>query len=422
MATTKELRVDKTYFVKELSTLDNYVLSNDIQKVVLEPGEIKTLTFENELKKGQIKIIKVDKDNNEIHLSGVEFQIIDEDDNIVDTIITGENGIAVSKELRIDKKYFIKELSTLKNYVLGEEIKQIVLEQDKITDIIFENEKIKGYIQITKLSEDDNHITGDKKGTLLKDAVFEIMNDNNDIIAIVKTLDDGKILTPLLEYGDYYIKENSSGSDNYLLNNEIYKVEIRENLQVIPIKITNKSVKIGLDIEKDGIIQSQANDEIKYSFNTLKNTSNVALDNFTWTDNLPYEYIRITKLFTGTYNEDLEYAVKYKTNKSEGYIEFGKYSTQKNNYIDFTKVNLASDEYITDYKLEFGTVMPGFEAIEKPFIFAKVLSTVSADDKWTNYTNLTGNYKENKLEDKAEWTTISYAKELKLNKLPKTGY
>ena len=422
MAITKELRVDKKYFVKELSTLDNYVLSNEIQKVVLEPGEIKTLTFENELKKGQIKIVKVDKDNNEIHLSGVEFQILDEDNNIVDTIITGENGITVSKELRIDKKYFIKEFSTLQNYVLSEEIKQIVLEQDKITDIIFENEKIKGYIEITKLSEDDNHITGEKKGTLLKDAVFEIMNDNSDIIATVKTLDNGKILTPLLEYGDYYIKEKSSGSDNYLLNNEVYKVEIRENLQVIPIEITNQSVRIGLDIDKNGIIQSQANDEIKYGFNSLKNTSNVSLDNFTWMDNLPYEFIRITKLFTGTYNENLDYIVKYKTNKTEDYIELGKFNTQKNNYIDFENVELAEGEYITDFKMEFGTVMPGFEAIEKPFIFSKVLSTVKFDDKWTNYTTLTGNYKENKLEDKAEWNTISYAKEFKINKLPKTGF
>ena len=43
---------------------------------------------------------------------------------------------------------------------------------------------------------------------------------------------------------------------------------------------------------------------------SLKNTSNVALDNFTWTDNLPYEYVRITKLFTGTYN--LRFRLCYK--------------------------------------------------------------------------------------------------------------
>ena len=83
---------------------------------------------------------------------------------------------------------------------------------------------------------------------------------------------------------------------------------------------------------------------------------------------------------------------------------------------------MLDDEYITDYKVEFGTVMPEFEAVEKPFIFAKVLPTVKADDRWINYTGLTGNYKEHNLEDKVEWTTISYAKKLETKRLPKTGF
>ena len=56
-------------------------------------------------------------------------------------------------------------------------------------------------------------------------------------------------------------------------------------MKTIPVTIENTSVEIGLDINKTGIVQAQPNDEIKYSFNTLKNKSNVALDNFTWTDN-----------------------------------------------------------------------------------------------------------------------------------------
>ena len=34
-------------------------------------------TIENELKKGQIRVIKVDKDNNEVKLEGVEFEVLD---------------------------------------------------------------------------------------------------------------------------------------------------------------------------------------------------------------------------------------------------------------------------------------------------------------------------------------------------------
>ena len=420
-AVSERLPIDQEYTVQEIKTLENYVLTEEPQTVILEEDQITDLTFTNEKKKGQIKVIKIDEDNNEVRLEGVEFTIYDESGNEVGTLITDENGEAISERLPIDQEYTVQEKKTLENYVLTEEPQTVILEQDQITDLTFTNEKIKGKIEITKISADDNELTGEKKGTKLDGAAFEIYNEKDELVDTI-TIKDGIGTSKLLEYGDYYIKEVNSGSDNYLLNTEKFDIEIREHMQTIPITIENTSVDIGLDIDKNGVEQAQPNDEIKYSFNSLKNTSNVPLDNFTWTDNLPYEYVRITKLFTGTYNEDLDYVVKYKTNKSEDYIEYGTYNTQKNNYIDFTSVELADDEYITDFKVEFGTVMPGFEAVEKPFIFAKVLPTVEPDDRWVNYTSLTGNYKEHELEDKAEWPTISYGKELEITKLPRTGF
>ena len=421
-AISKKLTIDQNYKVHETKTDKWYVLNETPQTVTLKQDEITNITFTNEKKKGQIRVIKVDLDNEEVKLPNVEFKVYDEKGNVVETLKTDENGEATTKRLPIDHKYTIQETKTLQNYVLSDKKETVTLTQDQITNITFENEKIKGKIEITKVSSDDNKITKEVKGTLLENAVFEIYTENDELVDTITTAKDGKATSKLLEYGNYYVKEKDTGSDYYLLNTEKYEIQIREHNKTIPVTIENTSVDIGLDIDKTGLVQAQPNDEIKYSFNSLKNTSNVALDNFTWTDNLPYEYVRITKLFTGTYNEDLEYSVKYKTNKSEDYIEYGKYNTQKNNYIDFTKVELDEDEFITDYKIEFGTVMSGFEAIEKPFIFAKVFPTVKAEDKWVNHTSLTGNYKEHKLEDKAEWTTTSYTKKLEVKKLPRTGF
>lgn len=420
-AVSKRLPIDQKYTVKETKTGNTYVLNEEPQIVTLKEDQITDITFTNEKKKGQIKVIKVDLDNNEIKLENVEFKVYDEKGNVVDNLKTDKNGEAISKRLPIDQKYIVQESKTLETYVLNEEPQTVTLTQNQITDIQFENEKIKGKIEITKISADDNKLTGETKGTKLDGAIFEIYNEKDELVDTI-TIEKGIGTSKLLEKGKYYIKEINSGSDNYLLNTEKYEIEIEEHMKTVSITIENTSVDIGLDIDKNGIIQAQPNDEIKYGFNSLKNTSNVSLDNFTWSDNLPYNYVRITKLFTGTYNEDLDYIVKYKTNKSEDYKEYGTYNTQKNNYIDFTKVELAEDEFITDFKVEFGTVMPGFEAVEKPFIFAKVLPTVQPEDRWINYTNLTGNYKEHELEDKAEWPTISYGKKLEIKKLPRTGY
>ena len=43
--------------------------------------------IENELKKGQINIIKVDEEDNEVKLQGVEFEVLDEKGNILEKII-----------------------------------------------------------------------------------------------------------------------------------------------------------------------------------------------------------------------------------------------------------------------------------------------------------------------------------------------
>ena len=83
------------------------------------------------------------------------------------------------------------EKSTLQNYVLSEETQTVTLEQDQIKNITFENEKIKGYIEITKISEDDNKINGKPKGTPIKDVVFELIKDNGETVGIYQTNEEG---------------------------------------------------------------------------------------------------------------------------------------------------------------------------------------------------------------------------------------
>lgn len=208
----------------------------------------------------------------------------------------------------------------------------------------------------------------------------------------------------------------------YVKNDKPDIFEIKENGQKVIIDITNKPAVAKIDVEKTGLIQAQAGDEIRYDFNVVANNSNVAVDNFTMIDNLPYEYIEVKKLFTGIYSHELTFNVLYKTNLTEDYVLLKENLNSKvNNFINFDEIELQEGEYITDYKLEFGTVPEGFRAETTPFMFAKVKSTVKADDKWTNKVSLTATYLDVKLEDKDDWTTISYGKELEIKKLPRTG-
>ena len=148
---------------------------------------------------------------------------------------------------------------------------------------------------------------------------------------------------------------------------------------------------------------------------------NLHLSNFTWYDYLPTDYVRITKLVTGTYNRDLNYAVYYKTNKNGYRLLKDNLNTQVNNYIDLSDLELETDEYITEIKADFGTVDVGFESVINPYIFVRVNSNVKNDDTFTNKTRIEGNNKTYMVWDEDEHTTKVYEKEIKVKKLPKTG-
>ena len=380
-----------------------------------------TKDIENELKKGQVRVIKVDKDNHEIKLEGVEFEVLNENNEVLEKIITDENGEALTRKyaIRDYPKLKIRETNTLDTYALNETTETIELKENEIINKTFENEKIKGQIKIIKTAEDDNKITGDKKGTPIPNVEFDIFDENKNYIETITTGEDGTAITSLLEKGVKYIKEKTSG-EWYLLNENEYTAEIVKHGEIVELNITNKPENPDVDIEKTGIIQTTANQEIRYDFK-IKNTGNVPLDNFTWIDYLPTDYVKMEKLVTGTYNQDLNYSIYYKTNKNDYKLLKDNLNTRVNNYIDFSKIKLANDEYITEFKADFGTAPVGFESVSNPYIFVKVYSNVKNDDTFTNATRIEGDNKGYLVWDEDNHTTKVYEKKIEVKKLPRTG-
>ncbi|MCI8273351.1 MAG: Cys-Gln thioester bond-forming surface protein [Clostridia bacterium] len=405
------IRDYKSLTLQEVETQAYYKLNTEPQTIELQENQTKELVIENEKKKGQIRVIKVDADNKEIRLKDVEFDVYDESGNIVDKLITDQNGEATSKMLPIDQEYKIKETKTGDKYVLKDEPQTIKLEEDKITDITFSNEKKKGQIKVIKVDKDNNEIK-------LKGVIFNVYDEKGRIVDILRTNENGEATSRKLPIDKKYTVKELKTLQGYILN-ETPQTVILEKDKITELKIENQKVKGEIYINKTGKSEAKPKEEIIYNFDTLKNGSNIPLNNFTWTDNLPYKYIKIKKMYTGTYNEDINYVVKYKTNKSKGYIEYGTYNSKTNNCINFETIDLVEGEIITDFKIEYGTVQSGFEAIEKPYIVTEVLSSVKLNDKWTNNTKLSGSYKGIKLEAKSEWTTISSGE---MKRLPKTGF
>ena len=419
-AVTKRLPIYKhEYTAIETQTRKEYKLTTETKTVTLKQDEIKDLIFQNEKRKGQIRVIKTDSENNKYLLKGVTFDVINNKGKVVDTITTDSNGEAVTKRIPLGK-YWLKEIKSDDMHLVNEELVNVEVKTDKITTVEIENERIKGQIRIIKTSEDDNFINKEKAGTPISNVKFEIYDSNRNKVDEIITEKDGTAITKMLDKGHYYILEVESG-EWYLLNTKEFEVDIEYHKQIVDVKITNESEKPDIEIEKTGIIQTTANQEIKYDFK-FKNTGNVPLSNFTWIDELPTDYVRITKLITGTYNQDLNYNIYYKTNLNDYKLLAENLNTKTNHYIDFANLDIADNEYVTNFKIDFGTVDVDFTSEVNPYIFVKTLDTVKNEDVFTNTTRIEGNNKGYLVWDEDEHTTKVYEKEIILKKLPRTGF
>lgn len=387
-----------------------------------------TGNIENELKKGQVKIIKIDKENPEAKLEGVEFEILNEKDEVLEKITTNEKGEALTSKypIRDYKNIKIRESKTLDNYVLSDEVKEIELIENELIEVTFENEKIKGNVEITKVdSKDENE--------KLEGAKFGLYDENDKLVQTLETSKEGKATSQDLYKGKYYLKELETGSIYYLLNEQKYDFEIVNHKEIVPITITNEEIDIKVNVEKTGPVEIQAGKDVNYTFSNVSNESNTYLDSFKWYDFIPTDYIRLQKMTTGTWNEDLTYSVYYKTNKSNDYILFkDNLKSTENNTLDFTTIKLNADEYITETMYDFGKVQEGFREVETPTMNCKSLNNLKDGQTFTNNTKTVGihnlvtneNIASENLTSEAnsKWTTVVH--NLKGNheiKLPKTG-
>lgn len=217
------------------------VLKGKMDVPVIANYDIKGLEL-----KGNIKIKKYGEaiDGDKISLEGVIFALFDENKNYIKEATTDKDGKAIFNNLS-KGKYFIKEVSNDKKFVLDDnyyEANLKVNENNRIIDIFLEleNKLKKGDLKIKKIDFDTK--------TPIKDTEFIIMKDEK-IIYQGKTNADGIIELNDLVYGIYKIKEVIA-SNGYLLNEMIYEVKIDDENKDVCFEIENELKKGKLVIRK----------------------------------------------------------------------------------------------------------------------------------------------------------------------------
>jgi uncharacterized surface anchored protein len=254
IATSSDL-VYADYYLKEISTLEGYVLNDGTFTFIIdEDGETVEFEIINEKIHGYVEVIKSDSETG-MFLGGAVFELYNSHDELIETLTTDSNGYVISGALEYGD-YYIKEVIGPERYVLNGELYSFSIVNDEETITIdIANDPIKGRMELIKTDTE----TGEK----LSSAAFGIYDEDNNLIQELTTDEEGYAISSLFLYGNYYLKEITA-PEGYILSDEVYPFSITINNQIVHFDISNKIIKGKVEITKTEPISGNALKGVKF--------------------------------------------------------------------------------------------------------------------------------------------------------------
>ena len=172
---------DGTYLVREVSTVEGYILDQTPQYVTVRNGQAAGLKFLNSKFPG-LTITKIDQQTGEVVTDPATFKV-EQVDGSYTTTVTTENGVATLKNVPVGT-YKITEVTAPEGYALGDCPQTVYLGKDKNVQVVMKNLK-KPVLTIEKIDGQ----TGDP----VPGTKFEIKKSDGTLIGTVTTGADGKV-------------------------------------------------------------------------------------------------------------------------------------------------------------------------------------------------------------------------------------
>ena len=196
---------------------ENKYEPQESRRVTVVSGQTATVTFNNILKRGDLKVIKTSEDNMvegvKFHLYGTSLSGLAVDEYAV----TDASGIAVFEDVLISGStpYTLEEVDTDIKYVVPEE-QTAVIEWNKVTNKNFHNVLKKWSLTVTKSDSEKGLPQGDASLAGAKYGVF----NGEQLMDVYETGRNGQFTTKSYICGNDWSLREIEPSEGYLLNTE----------------------------------------------------------------------------------------------------------------------------------------------------------------------------------------------------------
>ena len=240
-----------SFYLKELSTDEHYILSDEKHPIVFDYAgqdtalvEIKAndgKPIDNDLIYGEIHGRKKDEDGNA--LGGAVIGLFKADcteftrENAILTATSAEDGGFSFAGVPYGN-WLVREIEAPTGFVLSDETFAVTVDKDDaVIEVEIENTLIRGTVQLTKVDKDypDNKLTGAEFAVYRDSNGNKELDANDELLGTLTETGTGVYEMPDLIYGGYFVKEQKAPEGFYLDENAYY-FEITENGKTVTVE------------------------------------------------------------------------------------------------------------------------------------------------------------------------------------------
>lgn len=235
-----------TFYLKEISTVEPYILSDTVYPVTVQAAQTVTVTASNQEAMGQIRVTKTNAnpEMGDYSLAGSVFDVY-QNGKVVTSITVDSSGKGISSPIRLGS-YVVRERQASEGFVLNKQEYPVTLSYaGQTTAIVYDDATIPNTPQTGKIivSKADAETGGTPQGDAsLFGAKYEIKDSSGKVVDTLHALGSRIAESKELPLGTYTVHEVETPT-GYLLNPNPVTVTLSYGGQNISVVTENATVE-----------------------------------------------------------------------------------------------------------------------------------------------------------------------------------